>query len=92
MERLADNGQVASKNGFPVDRVANAPKIMPPASVGQRGRWCNGSTAVSKTANEGSIPSLPANIGIELNPKYVEIINKRTSNIQLSLTGMVEGL
>lgn len=31
-------------------------------------------------------------IGIELNPKYVEIINKRTSNIQLSLTGMVEGL
>ena len=31
-------------------------------------------------------------IGIELNPKYVEIINKRTSNIQLSLTGMAEGL
>ena len=24
------------------------------------GRWCNGSTAVSKTADEGSIPSLPA--------------------------------
>lgn len=33
---MADNGQVASKNGFPVDRVANAPNIMPPASVGQR--------------------------------------------------------
>lgn len=31
-------------------------------------------------------------IGIELNPKYVEIINKRTSNIQLTLTGMAEGL
>lgn len=27
---------------------------------GHIGRWCNGSTAVSKTANEGSIPSLPA--------------------------------
>lgn len=26
------------------------------------GRWCNGSTAVSKTVNEGSTPSLPANI------------------------------
>ena len=24
------------------------------------GRWCSGNTAVSKTANEGSIPSLPA--------------------------------
>ena len=24
------------------------------------GRWCNGSTAVSKTVNEGSTPSLPA--------------------------------
>ena len=31
-------------------------------------------------------------IGIELNPEYIEIINRRTSNIQLTLTGMAEGL
>ena len=28
-------------------------------------------------------------IGIELNPKYIEIINRRTSNIQLSMTGWI---
>ena len=31
-------------------------------------------------------------IGIELNPEYINIINKRTDNIQLTLTGLAEGL
>lgn len=31
-------------------------------------------------------------IGIELNPDYINIINKRTGNIQLTLTGLVDGL
>lgn len=29
-------------------------------------------------------------IGIELNPEYVEIINRRTDNIQMTLTGMLD--
>lgn len=31
-------------------------------------------------------------IGIELNPDYINIINKRTDNIQLTLTGLADGL
>ena len=49
--QITDRWQV--KTVFPVDRVANAPKIMPPASVGQDMRfiWDIGSTVEQSAVN-----------------------------------------
>ena len=50
------------------------------AYFGHKGAWFNGRTSVSKTADEGSIPSAPAkkwvDIAIEIKQKLVRLMKK----------------